>query len=76
MTKELKKAIMNRARLRNKFLKTRNEESKGLITWRIFAMAEILSPDCQAVFIWRLYKIFSPGWDLNIYFQSGLKNKF
>ena len=55
MTKELKKAIMNRAKLRNKFLKTRNEESKGLITWRIFAMAEILSPDCQAVFIWRLY---------------------
>ena len=43
MTKELKKAIMNRAKLRNKFLKTRNEESKVLITWRIFAMAEILS---------------------------------
>ena len=28
MTKELRKAIMNRSKLRNKFLKTRNEESK------------------------------------------------
>ena len=28
MTKELKKAIMNRSKLRNKFLETRNEESK------------------------------------------------
>ena len=28
MTKELRKAIMNRLKLRNKFLKTRNEESK------------------------------------------------
>ena len=28
MTKELGKAIMNRSKLRNKFLKTRNEESK------------------------------------------------
>ena len=28
MTKELRKAIMNRSELRNKFLKTRNEESK------------------------------------------------
>ena len=28
MTKELIKAIMNRSKLRNKFLKTRNEESK------------------------------------------------
>ena len=28
MTKELRKAIMNRSKLRNKFLKTRNEESR------------------------------------------------
>ena len=28
MAKELRKAIMNRSKLRNKFLKTRNEESK------------------------------------------------
>ena len=28
MTKELRKAIMNRSKLRNKFLKTRKEESK------------------------------------------------
>ena len=28
MTKELRKAIMDRSKLRNKFLKTRNEESK------------------------------------------------
>ena len=28
MTKELRKAIMNRSKLGNKFLKTRNEESK------------------------------------------------
>ena len=28
MTKELRKTIMNRSKLRNKFLKTRNEESK------------------------------------------------
>ena len=28
MTKELRKAIMTRSKLRNKFLKTRNEESK------------------------------------------------
>ena len=28
MTKELGKAIMNRSKLRNKILKTRNEESK------------------------------------------------
>ena len=28
ITKELRKAIMNRSRLRNKFLKTRSEESK------------------------------------------------
>ena len=28
MTKELRKAIMNSSRLRNKFLKTKNEESK------------------------------------------------
>ena len=28
MTKELRKAIMNRSKLRNKFLKTRNEESQ------------------------------------------------
>ena len=28
MTKELRKAIMNTSKLRNKFLKTRNEESK------------------------------------------------
>ena len=29
MTKELGKAITNRSKLRNKFLKTRNEESKS-----------------------------------------------
>ena len=29
MTKELRKAIMNRSKLRNKFLKNRNEESKS-----------------------------------------------
>ena len=28
MTKELRKTIMNRSKLRNKFLKTRNEESR------------------------------------------------
>ena len=28
MTKELRKGIMNRSKLRNKFLKTRNEESR------------------------------------------------
>ena len=28
MTKELRKAVMNRSKLRNRFLKTRNEESK------------------------------------------------
>ena len=28
MTKELSKAVMNRSKLRNKFLKTRNEESR------------------------------------------------
>ena len=28
MTKELRKAIMSRSKLRNKFLKTRNEESR------------------------------------------------
>ena len=28
MTKELRKTIMNRSKLRNKFLKTRNQESK------------------------------------------------
>ena len=28
MTKELRKAIMNRSKLRNKFLKTRNKESR------------------------------------------------
>ena len=28
MTKELKKAVMNRSRLGNKFLKTRNQESR------------------------------------------------
>ena len=28
MTKELRKAIMNRSKLRNQFLKTRNKESK------------------------------------------------
>ena len=28
MTKEPRKTIMNRSKLRNKFLKTRNEESK------------------------------------------------
>ena len=28
MTKELRKAIMNRSKLKNKFLKTRKEESK------------------------------------------------
>ena len=29
MTKELRKAIMNRSKLRNKFLETGNEESKA-----------------------------------------------
>ena len=28
MTKEVRKTIINRSKLRNKFLKTRNEESK------------------------------------------------
>ena len=28
MTKEIRKTIINRSKLRNKFLKTRNEESK------------------------------------------------
>ena len=28
MTKELRKAVMNRLKLKNKFLKTRNEESR------------------------------------------------
>ena len=40
MTKELRKAIMNRSKLRNQFLKTRNEESKGaLIVKEIFVLA-------------------------------------
>ena len=29
MTKELRNTVMNRSKLRNKFLKTRNKESKG-----------------------------------------------
>ena len=35
MTKELRKAIMNRSKLRNNFLKTRNEESRNCFNCQI-----------------------------------------
>ena len=35
MTKKLRKAIMNKSKLRNKFLKTKNEESKRCFNYQI-----------------------------------------
>ena len=43
MTKELRKGIMNRSKLRNKFLKTRNEESR-----RRFNRQKISALACSA----------------------------
>ena len=51
MTKELRKAIMNRSKLRNKFLKTRNEKSRRRFN-RQKNLWVILLCKTKTVFFW------------------------
>ena len=54
MTKELRKAIMNRSKLRNKFLKTSNEESK-----RRFNRQKTLLCKTKREFFWEDHRVVS-----------------
>ena len=54
MTNKLRKAIVNRSELRNKFLKTRNEESKRHINGQINFFISLLCKTKRR-FFWKLH---------------------
>ena len=53
MTKELRKAIMNRSKLRNKFLKTRNGESKRRFNRQRYLCVSLLRKNKRR-FFWKI----------------------